>query len=105
MNLFNLFRSRATAPVARDRLQILLAHERTISGGSDLVAILREEILAVIKKHISVDAEKVMVKMDRGDAVSTLEVDIEIPTQIVLAKKDRKRRKNRKRPSEGVKAA
>jgi cell division topological specificity factor len=93
MNLFNLFRSRATAPVARDRLQILLAHERTISGGSDLVAILREEILAVIKKHISVDAEKVMVKMDRGDAVSTLEVDIEIPTQIVLAKKDSEAKK------------
>ena len=87
MNLFSLFRNRGTAPVARDRLQILLAHERTIAGGSDLVAILREEILAVIKKHISVDAEKVMVKMDRGDAVSTLEVDIEIPTPTVTAKK------------------
>jgi cell division topological specificity factor len=86
MNLFNLFRSRATAPVARDRLQILLAHERTIAGGSDLVALLREEILAVIKKHVSVDAEKVIVKMDRGDAVSTLEVDIEIPTETILAK-------------------
>ena len=86
MNLFNLFRSRATAPVARDRLQILLAHERTIAGGSDLVALLREEILAVIKKHVSVDAEKVLVKMDRGDAVSTLEVDIEIPTETILAK-------------------
>jgi cell division topological specificity factor len=41
---------------------------------------LREEILQVIAKHISVDQEKVLVKMDRGDAVSTLEVDIEIPT-------------------------
>ena len=82
MNLFSLFRSTTTAPVARDRLQILLAHERTISGGSDLVALLREEILAVIKKHITVDADKVMVKMDRGAAVSTLEVDIEIPTPV-----------------------
>jgi cell division topological specificity factor len=33
MNLLNLFGRRATAPVARDRLQILLAHERTIAGG------------------------------------------------------------------------
>ena len=80
MNLLSFFSRRTSAPVARDRLQILLAHERTIAGGSDLVALLREEILAVIKKHVSVDAEKVQVKMDRGSAVSTLEVDIEIPT-------------------------
>ena len=84
MNLFNLFAKRNSAPVARDRLQILLAHERTIAGGSDLVALLREEILAVIKKHVSVEAEKVQVKMDRGDAVSTLEVDIEIPTALAV---------------------
>jgi cell division topological specificity factor len=80
MNLFTLFGRRATAPVARDRLQILLAHERTIAGGSDLVALLREEILAVIKKHVPVDSDKVQVKMDRGESVSMLEVEIEIPT-------------------------
>jgi cell division topological specificity factor len=80
MNLFGLFGKRGSAPVARDRLQILLAHERTIAGGSDLVAVLREEILAVIKKHVNVDSEKVQVKMDRGKELSTLAVDIEIPT-------------------------
>ena len=80
MNLFNLFRKQPTAPIARDRLQILLSHERTIAGGSDLVALLREEILAVIKKHVNVDSEKVQVKMERGESVSMLEVDIEIPT-------------------------
>jgi cell division topological specificity factor len=80
MNLFNLFRRQPTAPIARDRLQILLSHERTIAGGSDLVAILREEILAVIKKHVQVDSDKVQVKMERGESVSMLEVDIEIPT-------------------------
>jgi cell division topological specificity factor len=79
MNLFSLFGRRNTAPVARERLQMLLAHERAASGQSDLVAILREEILAVIAKHVPVDRDKVQVKMDRGDAVSTLEVDIELP--------------------------
>lgn len=79
MNLFALFRKKESAPIARDRLQILLAHERAIAGGSDLVGILREEILAVIKKHVNVDSEKVQVKMERGKAVSTLAVDIEIP--------------------------
>jgi cell division topological specificity factor len=86
MNFFNLFRKQPTAPIARDRLQILLSHERTIAGGSDLVAILREEILAVIKKHVQVDSEKVQVKMERGESVSMLEVDIEIPTPTRKAK-------------------
>ena len=89
MNLFSFFRSRTSAPVARDRLQVLLSHERTIAGGSDLVALLREEILAVIKKHVSVDADKVQVKMDRGDSVSMLEVDIEIPTPTKPATKNK----------------
>jgi cell division topological specificity factor len=83
MNLFNFFNRRTSAPVARERLQVLLAHERTIVGGeSDLVAILREEILAVIAKHMSVPQDSVQIKMDRGASVSTLEVDIEIPTSV-----------------------
>ena len=80
MNMFNLFRRRGSAPVARDRLQILLAHERAARGQSDLLAILREEILAVIAKHVTVERDNVLVRMDRGATVSTLEIDVEIPT-------------------------
>ena len=80
MSMFNLFRRRGSAPVARDRLQILLAHERAGRGQSDLLAILREEILAVIAKHVTVERDNVVVRMDRGATVSTLEIDIEIPT-------------------------
>jgi cell division topological specificity factor len=79
MSLFNFFNRKSSAPTARERLQVLLAHERATVGHSDLVAQLREEILAVIAKHVQIDRDKVMVKMDRGDKVSTLEVDIEIP--------------------------
>jgi cell division topological specificity factor len=84
MSLFNFFKRNTTsAPVARERLQVLLAHERTVVGGeSDLVAILREEIMAVIAKHMAVPQDKVQIKMDRGASVSTLEVDIEIPATI-----------------------
>jgi cell division topological specificity factor len=78
MSLFNFFR-RGSAPVARERLQILLAHERTMRGQPDLLGVLREEILAVISRHISFEPDKVQIKMDRGKSVSTLEVDIEIP--------------------------
>ena len=80
MSLFNWFRPKATAPVARERLQILLAHERAVGGGSDLVTTLKEEILAVIAKHFPLERDKVQVKLDRGDAFSTLEIDIEVPT-------------------------
>ncbi|HEY8381210.1 MAG TPA: cell division topological specificity factor MinE [Microvirga sp.] len=81
MNLMSFFSRRTSAPVARDRLQILLAHERGIVGGEpDLVNILREEILAVITRHVTVERDQVQIKMDRGGAVSTLEIDVEIPT-------------------------
>lgn len=78
MSLFPLFRKQRTAPAARERLQVLLAHERS-SVGSDLVSVLREEILAVIAKHVDVDAERVRVKMDRDEHMSILEIDVEIP--------------------------
>jgi cell division topological specificity factor len=68
-----------SAPVARDRLQVLLAHERTLSGRADLAALLEREILAVIARHIPIDPDKVIVRLDRGSKVSTLEIDIEVP--------------------------
>jgi len=78
--LANLFAKRTSAPVARDRLQILLAHERTAGEGhSDLLAKLHKEILEVIARHISVDQDKVQVKLDRGTGCSLLEIDIEVP--------------------------
>jgi cell division topological specificity factor len=79
MRVFNLFRRRGSAPVARERLQILLSHERAARGQSDLLGILREEILAAIAKHITVERDNVHVRMDRGATVSTLEIDVEIP--------------------------
>ena len=79
MSIFRFFSKQNSAPTARERLQVLLAHERASVGQSDLVAMLREEILAVIAKHVHVDRDKVNVTMDRGEHVTTLEVDIEIP--------------------------
>ena len=83
MNL-RLFGSRAapapaSAPVARERLQILLAHERGLRGQPDLLDLLRSEILAVVSRHVAFDAEKLHIRMERGNDVSTLEIDIEVP--------------------------
>jgi cell division topological specificity factor len=82
MNLLELFRKKSTAPVARDRLQVLLAHERSVIGKSDLLATLQEEILAVIAKHITVDRDAVQIKLDRGASFSTLEIDVEVPLDV-----------------------
>ena len=79
MNFLRLFSRPASAPAARERLQVLLAHERASSGVSELVTKLRDEILAVIAKHMQIDGDKVSVKMERGGQVSTLAVDVEIP--------------------------
>lgn len=85
MSIFSFFQRTRSAPVARDRLQILLAHERALSGRADLAAILREEILAVIAKHVPIDPEKVNVKLERGDRFSTLEVNVEMLDAIKAA--------------------
>jgi cell division topological specificity factor len=82
---FNFFRRSGSAPVARERLQLLLAHERIERTQPDLVAKLREEILAVIGKHVQLDSERVQVKMDRGNMVSRLEIDIQLPNGLATA--------------------
>jgi cell division topological specificity factor len=84
MSMFRLFSSSrpepATAPIARERLQILLAHERGMRGQQpDLLLLLREEILAAVSRHVALDPDKVIVRMERGKDISTLEVDVELP--------------------------
>ena len=87
MSLFRIFSGRSapapipTAPIARERLQILLAHERGMRGQPDLLMQLREEILAAVSRHVALDPDKVIVRMERGKHVSTLEVDIELPNE------------------------
>ena len=90
MSLFRFLKGRTTAPVARERLQILLAHERVALGPRDLIAVLRDDLLATIARHIEIDPEKVSVKMERAGAVSTLEIDVEIPSEKIVG--DGKRR-------------
>jgi cell division topological specificity factor len=80
MNIFSLFGRKTSAPVARERLQILLSHERTTNCNADLIALLQKEVLDALAKHIEVDPDKVQIKMERREDVSLLEIDVEIPT-------------------------
>ena len=82
MSIFRLFKGRGSAPVARERLQILLEYERRMVGQSSLIATLKDEILAVVSRHVSIDPEKIHVSVDRGDGFSTLAVGVQIPNKV-----------------------
>jgi len=72
MSFFNPFRRRGSAPVARERLQILLSHERAARGQTDLLGILREEILSAIAKHVTQRLRDVGLGEAMDDAPSQL---------------------------------
>jgi cell division topological specificity factor len=79
MNFGTLFGRPRSASTAHHRLQVLLKHERR--GMPDLIPVLREDILAAIGKHVTVDHDTVRLKIDRGETVSLLEIEIEIPNE------------------------
>jgi len=81
MRLFGFLKPVSSAPVARERLQILLEYERRMISQSSLITTLREEILAVVSRHVTIDPEKIHVSVDSGDGFSTLAVDIQIPNR------------------------
>lgn len=79
--MFGFFRKPRTSSsaVAKDRLQILLAHERAGRSRHEYIDRLKRDILEVIAKHVAVDRESVDIKVDRNDEFSTLEINIELP--------------------------
>jgi cell division topological specificity factor len=83
MSFFGLFKRKAeapaTAPVARERLQVLLAHERASPGQSNLLGALKDEVVNAIMRHISVPRDAVKVRVERRKAVSTLRVNVDLP--------------------------
>jgi cell division topological specificity factor len=81
MRLFGFLKPISSAPVARERLQILLEYERRMVSQSSLITILKDEILAVVSRHVSIDPEKIQVSVDSGDGFSTLAVGVQIPNQ------------------------
>lgn len=91
MNFFSLFRREGSAPVARDRLQILLAHERYSPKPSDLLPVLREEILAAVARHVELDPRKVGVQINHRKKISTLEIEIEVPNNTLPIRARQKR--------------
>ena len=80
--MFGFFRrprQATSAQTAKERLQILLAHERTDRSSPDYLPLLQRDILDVIKRYVRVDGDRVDIKLERGDEISTIEINIELP--------------------------
>jgi cell division topological specificity factor len=94
MGFFQFFRSRAddaSAKVAKDRLQVLIAHERTNRNAPDYLPMLKRDLLNVIKKYVSVGDDQVSVQLDSQDEFDILELNITLPDHSVENTKTSKR--------------
>lgn len=77
-----IFRNRsqnATASIAKERLQIIVSHERAACKGPDYLPILQKEILAVIAKYVDIDKDQVKVELERSGNCSVLELNVTLP--------------------------
>ncbi len=97
MGIFSFFRSRneeQTAKVAKDRLQVLIAHERTGRNGPDYLPMLKQDILNVIKKYVSVGEEQVSVQLETQENCDVLELNITLPETLDAPAKSQKALRN-----------
>ncbi|MFN3377532.1 MAG: cell division topological specificity factor MinE [Burkholderiaceae bacterium] len=78
---FLLGEKKKTASVAKERLQIILAHERSgrSAGQPDYLPALQRELVAVISKYVKINPEDLKVHLERQDNLEVLEVKIELP--------------------------
>ena len=81
MSIFDYFRSNKTnsASLAKERLQIIVAHERGKRKQPDYLPNMQQEIIEVIKKYIAIDNDQVTITFDNSDGCSILELNVTLP--------------------------
>ncbi len=79
LDFFKLNRQPPSAATAKQRLQVIIAHERTTGAAYDFLPLLQRELLEVIRKYVEIDPNKVKVDIEKGESISVLEVNIELP--------------------------
>jgi cell division topological specificity factor len=72
-------KAQPSAAAAKERLQIVLAHERIGRTREDFLPRLQQELVAVVARYVAIDPAKVNVNLDRGGDISTLAIEIELP--------------------------
>ena len=81
MSFFDHFRNKDkdTASVAKDRLQIIVAHERAKRNQPDYLPQMQQEILEVIKKYVNIEQDQITVQLDSSENCSVLELNVQLP--------------------------
>ncbi|GGY38325.1 cell division topological specificity factor [Bacterioplanes sanyensis] len=79
----DLFRKEepSTASVAKERLRVLVAHDRLRHNGPDYLPQLQQEILAVIRKYVHIDDQDVNVQLEHQGNTSVLELNVTLPEE------------------------
>jgi len=68
-----------TAVVAKERLRIIVAQERSTRGAPDYLPLLRNELLEVIKKYVNVDLDAININVERDSGHEVLELSVALP--------------------------
>lgn len=79
MGLFDFLRPKKdSANVAKERLRIIVAQERSTRGGPDYLPVLRRELLEVIRKYVNVDLDAVHVDVTREGDQEVLDISVSL---------------------------
>ncbi|MEO2268589.1 cell division topological specificity factor MinE [Pseudoalteromonas pernae] len=84
MSLLDYFRSekKTSASMAKERLQIIVAHERSQRGTPNYLPQLKQDILEVIRKYVPIDADAVQVQLEQNeDDLAVLELNVTLPDE------------------------
>jgi len=73
--MFNFFRKKRSAESAKERLQLVLVHDRTDLTPAQLEA-LKDELLTAISRYIDIDPEAVQIGLERDGRSQRLVADI-----------------------------
>ena len=79
---FFLSRKKNTANIAKERLQIIIARERSGSANYDFIPELRRELINVIAKYVNVSADDIHVKLAQQGTVEVLDVNVVLPDNV-----------------------
>ncbi len=84
MNWLNYFRNekKDTASLAKERLKIIVAHQRAETSEHDFLPKLRQELINVIQKYVDIDVDLVNVELERDADHTVLELNITLPDKI-----------------------
>ena len=80
MGLFDFLKTKKnTASIAKERLRIIVAQERSSRGAPDYLPLLQRELLEVIRKYVSIDAEAVKVDLVKDGEHDVLDISVALP--------------------------